>query len=390
MKLLFIHDIKALKCDGRIYARSYGADIWKRYLVAFDSIKVCTRCREASAKEVAGVDELVCDNVMFDDRVGMFAGPDAFVSSKIKKILREDIQEADAMICRLDSFMGLMAVEECKRQGKPYIIEVVGCAWDSFWNHGIAGKILAPFMFYAMKRAVKQAPYAIYVTKEFLQHRYPTKGKNTNISNVALDTPSEEVLAKRQANLAAKKTTDTVHLFTVANVGVRYKGMHFVVEALSILKKKGIANFKYHMVGEGNQDYIKSVADKLGVADQIVFHGPVKHAEVLRLLQTECDVYVQPSLQEGLPRAVIEAMGCALPCIGSDVAGIPELIDEKFIFKRSKNIPSQIASLLEQMDLENRVCQSKINFERSLNYAYPVLCDRRTKFLKDFVKDNCK
>jgi glycosyltransferase involved in cell wall biosynthesis len=386
MKLLFVHDIKSLVCGDKVYARSYGPDIWARYLEVFDSIKVCTRCKEATENEVKGVDQLTCPGVTFDNRIGMFAGPDAFFRSNVKKVLSEDIHECDAMICRMDSFMGLMAVEECKRQSKPYIIEVVGCAWDSFWNHGVSGKILAPFMFYLLKRAIRQSKYNIYVTRDFLQHRYPSNGKSTNISNVALDTPLEEVLQTRLAKIAGKQDNVT-NLFSVANVGVRYKGMHFVVEALGVLKQRGFTNFVYHMVGEGDQTYIRSEAKKCGVEDIIIFHGPLKHAGVLKTLVDDCDIYMQPSLQEGLPRSVIEAMGCALPCIGSDVAGIPELIDKDFIFDRSKNIPIQIADFLVMMDKDHQLEQAKINFQRSKEYAYPVLRDRRYNFLKTFIEE---
>ena len=77
------------------------------------------------------------------------------------------------------------------------MIELVGCAWDSFWNHGLAGKILAPYLFMRTKREVKRAPFVVYVTSEFLQKRYPTRGVNTNISNVKLNKQNPEDLARR-------------------------------------------------------------------------------------------------------------------------------------------------------------------------------------------------
>lgn len=385
MKLLFVHDVKARINNGRVYARSYGENIWKRYLAVFDQIKVVTRCYEASGEEVAGIDELVCEGVTFDNRIGGFLGPDAFFSKRIRKIIREDIQEADVVLVRLDSFLGLIAIRECKKMKKPYLVEVVGCAWDSFWNHGVDGKLLAPWLYLMMKRAVKGAPFAIYVTKEFLQKRYPTDGISTNISNVSIPRHNDEILEARISKINGLKDGTNINLYTVANVGVRYKGMHFVVQALSELRKNGHGNYVYHLVGEGDPSYIKNVAKRGGVLEQIVFHGAVSHEGVMRLLREDADIYIQPSLQEGLPRAVIEAMSQGLPCITSDVAGIPELMERGFMFDRSKNIPKQIAHLLRMMTPKNSTEQAKRNFVVAQDYENDILTKRRTDFLRRFA-----
>lgn len=388
MKLLFVHDIKALVYGNDVFARSYGPNIWERYLKVFDSITVCTRCRKVVDKDqVKGIDKVTGERIQFDDRIGMFLGPDAFFSKKIWSILREDIQNHDGVIIRLDSFMGLMAVRECRKHNKPYIIECVGCAWDSFWNHGIAGKILAPFLFAQMRKAIKNAPYVIYVTKEFLQGRYPTNGRNTNISNVALPTIEDVVLKERLMRID-KNDSDKKHLMTLANVGIRYKGFQFVIQALGLIKKQtGRCDYVYHIVGEGDQTYLREQADKAGVTECIVFHGPVKHEQVFDLLKNDVDIYIQPSLQEGLPRAMIEAMSCALPCIGSDVAGIPELIQSNYIYHRSHNMSKQIASILISFNKEKMKEASKYNFEASKNYASELLTERRTNFLTEYKKN---
>lgn len=384
MNLLFVHDIKALVYENDVYARSYGPNIWQRYLKVFDNITVCTRCHNADEKQVRGIDKVTGNSVFFDKRIGMFKGPDAFFSERIRNILKDNIQKHDGVVIRLDSFLGLMAVRECKRIGKPYIIECVGCAWDSFWNHGLAGKILAPFIFLMMKKAIKNAPFVIYVTKYFLQGRYPTNGLNTNISNVALPKIEGHVLEERLERIKGKRSKQ-IHLMTLANVGVRYKGFQFVIQALGFIKRQtGKCNYMYHIVGEGDQTYLRRQARKADVFENIIFHGPVKHEDVFNLLKQEVDIYIQPSLQEGLPRAMIEAMSCALPCIGSDVAGIPELIQEDYVYKRSKNMPKQIADILEMYSAEKRISAAKYNFYNSKNYASDLLEKRRTEFLNEY------
>jgi glycosyltransferase involved in cell wall biosynthesis len=386
MNLLFVHDIKTLIYKGEAYARSYGPDIWKRYLRVFDGVTVCTRCKSTIEDQIKGIDKVTGDKVNLDSRIGEFLGPDAFFSRRIRAVIQENIRKHDGVVVRLDSFLGLIAVRECKRMKKPFLVECVGCAWDSFWNHGISGKILAPFLYAQMKLAIRHAPYVVYVTKEFLQHRYPTYGENTNISNVALKPIDIDVRNKRLEHIETYSETGSCkHLMTIANVGVRYKGFQFVIKALGLIKKQtGECHYIYHIVGEGDQTYLREQAAKAGVGENVIFHGPVSHEKIFELLQNEVDIYVQPSLQEGLPRAMIEAMSCALPCIGTDVAGIPELIQKEFIYKRSGKMPEQIVRILESYTKEQMKSAAGYNFENSKNYSSDILTQRRTDFLKKY------
>ena len=67
------------------------------------------------------------------------------------------------------------------------------------------------------------------------------------------------------------------------------------------------------------------LAAQLKCRDRIEFAGQIASTAVVAELD-RADLFVLPSRHEGLPRAMIEAMARALPCIGSDVAGFPELL----------------------------------------------------------------
>jgi glycosyltransferase involved in cell wall biosynthesis len=61
----------------------------------------------------------------------------------------------------------------------------------------------------------------------------------------------------------------------------------------------------------------------------VEFRGALPVGEKVFAVLDASDLFVMPSRQEGLPRAMVEAMARALPCIGSAVGGIPELLDEE-------------------------------------------------------------
>lgn len=383
MKLLFVHDVKAEEFNGDIFARSYGYDIWKeRYLTSFSEIKVCFRLKQSNTDLNGKTDKSSGPNVYFEKRIGNFKGPDVFFNNKIKNVLRENIDDCDAVIVRLDSFMGLQTIRECKKKNRMYMIELVGCAWDSFWNHGIFGKILAPYLFLRTRYEVKHAPFVVYVTSEFLQRRYPTNGLNTNISNVKIFLKDDFVLEKRLQKIRLGKKRIVVG--TAANVDVRYKGQQFVIEAIGILKKKGIDNIEYQILGAGDSTFLKKIAKNNDVESQIKFIGSVPHEYVFDWMQNDLDIYIQPSLQEGLPRSVIEAMSVGLPCIGSDVAGIPELIDSKYIFKRKGNKSKEISDLILKMNTGDMLEQASVNFKHSSEFDYNLLIDKRIAILDKF------
>lgn len=388
MKLLFVHDVKARLFGDKVFARSFGYDIWKeRYLPSFDVITVLTRNMKSEVDLSGKLDLLSGKNVYYDARIGSFKGPGSFFSKRIRRIIRDDISASDFVICRLDSFLGLIAIRECKRLKKPFLVEVVGCVWDSFWNHGLFGKILAPFLFFQTRSAIKNSKYVIYVTKSFLQKRYPTKGLHINVSNVKIDSLNANCVNERIAKYSNIKGRKII-LGTAANVDVKYKGQQFVIKALSLLKKDGFSNFEYQLPGSGDNSYLRRIAKKYNVLDKIVFKGSMTHETIMKWYK-DIDVYIQPSLQEGLPRSVIEAMSTGCFCIGSNVAGIPELIDSNFVLNKH-SICRDLCSILKRIDSKTMQEQALINYNNSKDYYNETLIERRLSFFEKIIENEKK
>ena len=173
---------------------------------------------------------------------------------------------------------------------------------------------------------------------------------------------------------------------TAAGVNVRAKGHKYVIEAMRKLKDQGI-DVTYYLAGEGSADYLKKVAEINGVSDKVIFLGELSKEEVFKYIDN-VDIYIQPSLQEGLPRSVIEAMSRGCLCLGSKTAGIPELLDEECLFDRksSNAIVEKINFLLNQ-DLEEYALR---NFDTSKKYVESILNERRKKLFDEILKNERK
>lgn len=383
MKLLFAHDHIFYKFDDVMYSTGgLSKEMLERYTGVFDEVKIISR--QVGLKEYN--DKLTIastKNVEFTSVPNFKSLRNYTKITEAKNIIEREVMNSDVIIARLPSSIGNIAVEMAKKNSKPYLIEVVACPWDALWNHSLKGKVVAPFSYNKMKQLVKKSHFTIYVTEEFLQKRYPTKGDSTNCSNVALQEFDDSVLRKRIEHIENKTSRDPIIIGTTAAIDVKHKGQQYIIKALGKLKEDGFTKYQYHLVGGGSQEYLASIAAKYGVSDQIKFLGAMPHNKVFEWLET-IDLYVQPSRQEGLPRALIEAMSRALPAFGAKTAGIPELLEQDFIFSNTRKNIDEIVGILKSFDKETMINQSKRNFEESKKYEKNIIEARRRKFFEEF------
>ena len=90
------------------------------------------------------------------------------------------------------------------------------------------------------------------------------------------------------------------------------------------------------------------------------------------------DIYIQSSLIEGLPRAILEAMSRACPAIGTNAGGIPELINEKYIFKK-KDV-NGLVKILKSINKFKLNEMAKYSFEKVQEFKREKLENKRRKF----------
>ena len=97
------------------------------------------------------------------------------------------------------------------------------------------------------------------------------------------------------------------------------------------------------------------------------------------------DIYVQPSYQEGLCRAIIEAMSKGCMVVASNVGGNYELIEKKYLYK--KHNYKQLAKILAGVTPDEIKKNAINNYKKSQKYCKDILEKRRDKFYKEFVEE---
>lgn len=130
-----------------------------------------------------------------------------------------------------------------------------------------------------------------------------------------------------------------------------------LVKALKVLHTMGI-NAVVDYVGTGSE--MKGIEDeikRLGLVEFVTFHGFLSRPEIL---VREADVFVLPSLSEGISRAAMEALFLGIPCVLRDVDGTRELLIDGFngaVFRDERDLPDAMlrAAKLSRRN-RNREC----------------------------------
>jgi colanic acid/amylovoran biosynthesis glycosyltransferase len=106
-----------------------------------------------------------------------------------------------------------------------------------------------------------------------------------------------------------------------------WKGFEYLLHAMRELMRRGV-DCELEFVGDGKEkDALIKLADSLQVSERVTFRGWVLPEEVAATMR-DATILVHPSskLGDGVPNVIKEAMALGTPVIGSDIAGIPELL----------------------------------------------------------------
>ena len=126
---------------------------------------------------------------------------------------------------------------------------------------------------------------------------------------------------------------------------LRNKGHRFLLDAVPVLRER-IPQLHVLIMGDGPaRQELERQAQQLKIDQCITFTG---HLRDVRPMLAALDVFVLPSLREGMPFSVLEAMGAGLPVVATTVGGVPEVVDEG---ETGLLVPPRNASALTQATL---------------------------------------
>jgi glycosyltransferase involved in cell wall biosynthesis len=391
--------------DGAVWTQgTFAHPFWTRYLAVFDGVRIAARVRDVSEPppDHSRVDG---DGVRFA-AVPHYIGPRQYLMRRkaVRAAVLNAIEPGDALIMRVSSQLANCVSASLRRSKRPYGLEVVGDPWDVFApkaiNHPLRA-FLRRYAFWNLKMLCLHACAAAYVTEWALQKRYPLQNNGLSIAHSSaklservkaekmsvgvsdVEVSDESYSAGRRANCDKK---DRVHLIFVGSLAQMYKAPDVLLEAAAQCAGDGL-DLELAMIGDGRfRAGLERQAASLGLSDRVFFRGQLPAGGAIRKELDRADIFVLPSRTEGLPRAMIEAMARSLPCIGSTVGGIPELLPAEDMVP-----PNDVDALSRKIrevaaDPSRMRKMSARNFIRANDYRNELLRVRRTEFYR-FVRE---
>jgi glycosyltransferase involved in cell wall biosynthesis len=167
------------------------------------------------------------------------------------------------------------------------------------------------------------------------------------------------------------------------------KGIQYLLTAFNVLLKKREAMLR--LVGDGpTVGRMEGLARRLGIAEHVVFEGRVSKSEVARLM-AEATIFVLPSVKEGLPKALLQAMSSGLPVVASDIPGVTDVIADgkNGLLFRTGDEEGLAESILSLMADENlaRILGNKGRETVDQNYNWESTLSRLDRVYEEAQKD---
>jgi glycosyltransferase involved in cell wall biosynthesis len=382
--------------EGVCTSGPFAYSFWKRYRTVFDRVCVVARVCEERNFLLAGVEAGTAESARADGPGVSFAalpcyrGPEQFLwnARRIAKPLFAALEESDAIILRLPSVLGLLAEWCLRRSGRPFAVEVAGDPWDALAPGAHAHPLRALFrqaLARSQRRLCAASAASLYVTRQALQRRYPPRRGTLAIGCSDVELPLSAFSKHRRATSALSQPT----FITVGSLHHLYKAQDVLLDAVARCRQNGL-DARLVVVGDGtHRSALEQRCDALKIHERVTFRGHLPFGDAVRRELDKADLFILASRQEGLPRALLEAMARGLPAIGSTAGGIPELLPVEDLAPPSDAVA--LANKIEEAcsDPARLEKMSRRNLATAHEYEETQLEVRRQTFLER-VRDESK
>ena len=212
------------------------------------------------------------------------------------------------------------------------------------------------------KGLIKKIYLSFISTSECITTVSTANKKKLSTAGLVVDTieviPPGIFLSMFSDKTTSKKRKNELRLIWIGRM-IEVKGLEYLISAMRIVGDR-YPTVNLNLIGEGPlQNEVKQRISELSLNHNITFIGTVKNERIPKYLG-ESDIFVLPSLSEGLPAVILEAMAAGKPIIASDVGGISEAVEDGvngFLLepRNSDQLAEKILYLIEHPEIRKKM-----------------------------------
>ncbi len=213
---------------------------------------------------------------------------------------------------------GYMALRLGKKHGVPYIVSLRGADVPGFSERFA---LLYSFLKPLIRQVWRESARVIAVSlgmQRLAEETAPTQPMNVIPNGISVEdfVPS------------SGSTDGKIRVISTSRLTPR-KGLRFLIQALAEMKtRQGVTDIEVLLIGDGHErESLEDMAREMGVSNQVRFIGRVDHAE-LKSWYAQADIFILPSMNEGMSNAMLEALASGLPLLVTRTGGADEVLEE--------------------------------------------------------------
>jgi glycosyltransferase involved in cell wall biosynthesis len=369
--------------DGAIWTQTmFTPSYWQRYFEVFDEVTIVARVQPVAQASPDWV-RVNTDRITVKP-LPYYLGPWEYLlrRQRVLASAQNAFTMGDAVLFYSASPPALALRRKLRALAYPYGVYIIANPHDVF-SPGAVRSWLRPFFRWLAPRQLRSLCYgasaAAYITEKALQKDYPPS-PTAYTDHYSMAELPEDAFVKQPRAFTPDQTAWT--LITVGAMSQLYKAQDILIGAIARCVQQGL-NLTLVFVGDGQyRPMLEAQAAELGIGDRCRFLGQLTTGPIVRQQLDRADLFVLPSRQEGLPRAMLEAMARGLPCLGSTVGGMPELLPSEDLVP-PVDVSALATKICEMLTNSHRLSSmSTRNLNRAQDYQEDCIQDRRTTFYK--------
>lgn len=263
-----------------------------------------------------------------------------------------------------------------KKRNIPYVICIHG-------NLELMGPFLPPILKKRWPKLpyIKNADKIIVLTKDMASTIKTQLGTTPEVIPNGVDTD------RFYPNITPNISLKNPNIICLSRIDDK-KGLEYAIESMTIVQKLH-PNTKMNIVGDGEyREKLERLVDKYQLNDTVRFTGLVQNREVPSILRS-ADIFLLPSLYEGLPLSLLEAMACGLPIISTPVSIVPEIIAEwkngiMVPFKSPEKIADAILTLINNSNMRLE-CSTQSSKAARESHSWTLIAKKYEKLYHEII-----